>query len=71
MVLDNLLTVATLFVVFFLSFEGKYNEADSLYLRAIEIGERTLPPDHADLAVRFNNRAGLLKAQVRVVKRSQ
>ncbi|CAN0560884.1 unnamed protein product, partial [Ectocarpus sp. 12 AP-2014] len=26
--------------------QGKYDEADPLYLRAIEIGERTLGPDH-------------------------
>ncbi|CAN0535993.1 unnamed protein product, partial [Laminaria digitata] len=35
---------------------GKYAEADSLYLRAIEIGEKTLSPDHPDLATRLNNR---------------
>ncbi|CAM9170840.1 unnamed protein product, partial [Ectocarpus sp. 8 AP-2014] len=38
---------------------GKYDEADPLYLRAIEIGEKTLGPDHPALATRLNNR-GLL-----------
>ncbi|CAN0601310.1 unnamed protein product, partial [Ectocarpus sp. 12 AP-2014] len=37
--------------------QGKYDEADPLYLRAIEIGEKTLGPDHPDLATRLNNRA--------------
>eukprot|EP00903_Cladosiphon_okamuranus_P021870 g20106.t1 len=38
-------------------------EADPLYLRAIEIGEKTLGPDHPDLAIRLNNRAVLLESQ--------
>lgn len=45
--------------------QGKDAEADLLYLRAIDIGEKTLGPDHPDLAVRLNNRALLLKKQVR------
>ncbi|CAM9264861.1 unnamed protein product [Ectocarpus fasciculatus] len=48
-----------------LQHQGKYEEADSLYLRAIEIGEATLGPDHPDVATRLNNRAALLTAQVR------
>ncbi|CAN0333504.1 unnamed protein product, partial [Ectocarpus sp. 12 AP-2014] len=43
--------------------QGKYSEADPLYLRAIEIGEKTLGPDHPALATRLNNRAELLSAQ--------
>eukprot|EP00903_Cladosiphon_okamuranus_P018131 g16686.t1 len=43
--------------------QGKYAEADRLYLRAIEIGEKTLGPDHPNLATRLNNRAVLLKSQ--------
>ncbi|CAM9138218.1 unnamed protein product, partial [Ectocarpus sp. 13 AM-2016] len=46
-------------------FQGKYAEADPLYLRAIEIGEKTLGPDHPALATRLNNWAGLLVKQVR------
>ena len=30
--------------------QEKYDEADPLYLRAIEIGEKTLGPDHPALA---------------------
>lgn len=53
-----------------LAAQGRYDEADPLYLRAIEIGERTLGPDHPDLAKWLNNRAGLLESQVRVNKLS-
>ena len=54
-----------------LATQGKYEEADPLYLRAIEIGEKTLGPDHPDLATRLNNRAWLLKKQVRAVRKFQ
>lgn len=40
--------------------QGKYEEADPLYLRAIEIGEKTLGPDHPDLGALLNKR-GLLR----------
>ncbi|CAN0538213.1 unnamed protein product, partial [Ectocarpus sp. 8 AP-2014] len=43
--------------------QGKYDEADRLYLRCIEIKERGLGPDHPELAGSLNNRAGLLQAQ--------
>ncbi|CAM9372606.1 unnamed protein product [Ectocarpus sp. 8 AP-2014] len=46
--------------------QGKYTEADPLYLRAIEIGKKKLGPDHPDLAMWLNNRAGLLYAQGKV-----
>lgn len=36
-----------------------------MYIRAIEIGESTLGPFHADLAVRLYHRATLLEKQVR------
>lgn len=45
--------------------QGKLDEADPLYLRSIEIQEKTLGPDHPELAFSLNNRAGLLQAQVR------
>ncbi|CAN0537430.1 unnamed protein product, partial [Ectocarpus sp. 8 AP-2014] len=38
-------------------FQGNFTEADPLYLRAIEIGEQTLGPDHPALATCLNNRA--------------
>ncbi|CAN0458451.1 unnamed protein product, partial [Scytosiphon promiscuus] len=34
---------------------GKYDEADPLYLRAIEIEEKTLGPDHPSVATSLNN----------------
>lgn len=39
-------------------------EADPLYLRSFEIGEKTLGPDHPHLATQLHNRAGLLTKQV-------
>ena len=46
--------------------QGKYIKADSLYVRAISIGERRLGSAHPDLAIWLGNRAALLQAQVRV-----
>ena len=45
--------------------QGKYQEADPLYLRSIGIFEQTLGPDHPVLAETLHNRAELMKAQVR------
>lgn len=47
--------------------QGKPEEADSVLLRAIGIGEKTLGPHHPDLASRLNNRAAFLSRQVRAV----
>lgn len=47
-----------------LSTQGKYAEADPLYLRAIGIEEKHLGPDHPSLASSLANRANLLQAQV-------
>jgi len=44
--------------------QGKYNQAKPLYERAVEIGEKTLGPNHPDVATGLNNLALLLKAQV-------
>ena len=52
-------------------FQGKFDEADPLYLRAIEIGEKTLGPEHPSLATTLNNRAGLLEQQVRFARKIQ
>ena len=48
--------------------QGKYDEADRLLLRVIEIDEKTLGRAHPDLATALNNRALLLKKQVRAVR---
>lgn len=50
-----------------LASQEKYDEADHLYLRAVEIQEKALGPDHPDLALSLNNRAEILKGQVVVV----
>lgn len=44
--------------------QGKYDEADSLILRAIEIEESIFGPDHLQHALNLNIRAGILKSQV-------
>ena len=41
---------------------GRYAEAEPLYQRAIAIGEKTLGPEHPDLATRLNNLARLYRA---------
>lgn len=44
--------------------QGKFTEADPLYLRAIEICERVLGADHPDLAISLATRGQLLSEQV-------
>ena len=48
--------------------QGKYADAEPLYARATEIWEKALGPEHPSLAAALNNRAGLLKSQVRAVR---
>ena len=48
--------------------QGKGTEADSLYGRAIEIGEKALGADHPDVAILFNNKGVALSYQVRAVR---
>ncbi|CAM9639559.1 unnamed protein product, partial [Hapterophycus canaliculatus] len=43
--------------------QGKYEEAGLVCPRAVEIGEKTLGPDHPDLATWLNNRALLVEKQ--------
>eukprot|EP00903_Cladosiphon_okamuranus_P005675 g5638.t1 len=43
--------------------KGKLDEADPLLVRAIEIQERALGPDHPELAVSLRNRGRLFRAQ--------
>lgn len=44
--------------------QGKYNEANPLSMRAVDIVERALGPDHPDLAGILFSRANLMKDQV-------
>jgi tetratricopeptide (TPR) repeat protein len=41
---------------------GRYAEAEPLYQRAIGITEKTLGPDHPDLAIKLDNLAALYRA---------
>ena len=43
--------------------QGKFEEEIELYKKAIVIGEQTLGKDHPDVATRYNNLAGVYKAQ--------
>ena len=43
--------------------QGKYQEAESLYQRALEIRERILGPEHPDTACSLNNLAALYDVQ--------
>jgi tetratricopeptide (TPR) repeat protein len=45
--------------------QGKYSEAEPLYLEALETGKRLFTGDHPDLATSLNNLAGLYKSQGR------
>lgn len=45
--------------------QGKYAEAEPLYMRTQEIVEKSLGPDHPDVATIVSNRAELMKQQVR------
>ena len=47
-----------------LATQGKHDEADPLYLEAIEIVEEALGPEHPSLAILLSNRAELLESQV-------
>lgn len=44
--------------------QGEHEEADRLYVRAIEAHETVLGPDYPDVATMLDNRAGLLQQQV-------
>ena len=54
----------------FLLAQGKYEQAEPLYERSQAICEKALGPDHPDVAMVLNNRAGLLKSQVRGTRAS-
>ncbi|CAN0113270.1 unnamed protein product, partial [Ectocarpus sp. 12 AP-2014] len=43
--------------------QGKYDEAEPLYIRAVAIREKALGPDHPDVASCLNNLADLLQSQ--------
>ena len=45
--------------------QGRYSEAEPLYLQAVEIDKRSLPEDHPTLATHLNNLAELYRSQGR------
>ncbi|MEG4235710.1 tetratricopeptide repeat-containing protein [Microcoleus sp. Pol11C3] len=45
--------------------QGRYSEAEPLYLQAVEIDRRSLPEDHPSLATHLNNLAELDRSQGR------
>ncbi|MEL0587915.1 MAG: tetratricopeptide repeat protein, partial [Planktothrix rubescens PR222] len=45
--------------------QGRYSEAEPLYLESVAIIRQSLPPNHADLARGFNNLAVLYESQGR------
>ena len=49
---------------FFVANQGKYDDAEPLYKRALAIREETLGPRHPDVAGSLNNLALLLHSQV-------
>ena len=51
-------------ITFFLANQGKYDDAEPLYKRALTIREETLGPRHPYVASSLNNLASLLQSQV-------
>ncbi|MBD2540372.1 tetratricopeptide repeat protein [Coleofasciculus sp. FACHB-SPT36] len=45
--------------------QGRYSEAEPLYLQAIDIDKKSLPADHPGIATDLNNLAGLYESQGR------
>lgn len=48
--------------------KDKYDQAEPMYKRAQDILEKSLGPDHPEVATALSNRAELLYAQVRIVR---
>lgn len=56
-------------VAVFITFQGKYAEAEPLYERCQTIYEKALGSEHPHLATALNNRAELLREKVRAVEK--
>ena len=54
-------------ICFFPALQGKYDDAEPLYRRALAIQEKTLGGDHPDVAESLNHLAGLLRSQVTLI----
>ena len=51
--------------------QGKYDEAEPLYRRAIEIGEKALGKDHPNVAIRYNNLASCFRPRASMTRPSR
>ena len=60
-------TVLAFSVMIALDSQGKYQEADELYLRAIGMQEKALGSNHPDLAASLGSRALLFQSQVTII----
>lgn len=56
---------------YFLTYQGKYAEAEPLYERSLAIREKVLGPEHPLVAQLLNNRAAVFASQVGAVKKFQ
>ena len=50
------------------AFQGKYGEAEPLYMKAVTISERAQGSEHPDLATWLTHRAWCLREQVRAIE---
>lgn len=62
-----LLLINCLYPISFVCHQGKYDEAVQMFDRCVVILEKSLGPDHPDVAHILNVRAELLRKQVRHV----
>lgn len=54
-------------ILTFVTFQGKYDEADPLYGRSLALREKALGPNHPMVAQSLTNRARLLDREVRAI----
>ncbi|MFM6265001.1 MAG: tetratricopeptide repeat protein, partial [Dolichospermum sp.] len=50
-------------LAFLYNSQGKYTEAEPLYIQALEMRQRLFTGDHPDVATSLNNLAGLYNSQ--------
>lgn len=64
---DGLSWCSCCYVIWVPASQGKYEDAELLYRRAMEIAGATLGEAHPDYYVKLNNLAWLLKRQVKAI----
>lgn len=55
-------------ISFPVTFQGKFEEAEPLFIRLLAIDEKVHGPDHPEVSTDLNNLAALLKVQVRAIR---